>query len=191
MALRVCPWWLSFFVGNALRRLIHDPDEILAGLVASGHTAVDIGCGPGFFTIAMAKLVGEDGRVIAADVQTKMLDYVRRRAEKTGLQSRIRLHHCEEDGLGIEERVDFALAFYMVHEVPSVDAFLNDVAGILKPGAALLLVEPKMHVTDSRFKEIVRTACAAGLEPGSEVQIRGSRGMLFSAGTAPNTNGSR
>ena len=83
--------------------------------------------------------------------------------------------------------MDFALAFYMVHEVPSVEAFLNDVAGILKPGATLLLVEPKLHVIDSLFKEIVRMACAAGLEPGSEVKIRGSRAMLFSAGLAPDT----
>lgn len=178
--MRVCPWWLSFFVGNSLRRFVHNPDMILADLIQDGQTAIDIGCGPGFFSIAMARLVGEEGRVIAADVQTKMLDYVRQRAERAGLSSRIHLHKCREDELGIEEGVDFALAFYVVHEIPDVKNFFKQIVGMLKPGATFLLTEPKLHVSDSHFEEIVQQACAAGLKPVSEPGVKGSRTMLFS-----------
>jgi ubiquinone/menaquinone biosynthesis C-methylase UbiE len=152
----------------------------LANLIQKGHTVADIGCGPGYFTIAMAKLVGEKGRVIAADIQPKMLQYVRRSAEKRGLQSRILLHQCQENELGIKQQVDFALAFYMVHEVPDIDTFFREVATILKADAALLLVEPKIHVTARRFEQIIQAACAAGLKADTEVKIFGSRAMLFS-----------
>jgi len=178
--LHVCPWWLSAFLAHSLRRTIHNPDKILAKFIQKGHTVADIGCGPGYFTIAMAKLVGEEGRVIAVDIQPKMLQYVRRSAERKGLQSRILLHQCQENELGIKEPVDFALAFYMVHEVPDIETFFREIAAILKPETAFLLVEPKVHVTARRFKEMIRAARAAGLKPGTEVKIFGSRAMLFS-----------
>jgi ubiquinone/menaquinone biosynthesis C-methylase UbiE len=178
----VCPWWLSTFLANSLRRTIHNPDKILAGLILKGHTVADIGCGPGYFSIAMAKLVGDEGRVIAADIQPKMLQYVHRRTEREGLQSRIYLHQCQEGQLGIKEQVDFVLAFYMVHEVPDIVTFFKEIAAILKPDAAFLLVEPKMHVTARRFEEIIQAACAAGLKSDAEVKIFGSRAMLFAPG---------
>jgi ubiquinone/menaquinone biosynthesis C-methylase UbiE len=177
---QVCPWWLSTFLAHSLRRTIHNPDKIFANLIQRGNTVADIGCGPGYFTIAMAKLVGEEGRVIAADIQPKMLHYVRRRAEKEGLQSRILLHQCQETEIGIKEQVDFALAFYMVHEVPDIETFFKEIAAILKPDAAFLLVEPIVHVTARRFEQIIQAACAAGLKSDTQVKIFGSRAMLFS-----------
>ena len=182
MNLRVCPWWLSTFLVSSLRRIIHNPEKILAELIQKGHIVADIGCGPGYFSIAMAKLVGEEGRVIAADIQPRMLQYVQRRAEREGLQSRICLHQCQEDELGIKEQVDFVLAFYMVHEVPDIDTFFKEIAAILKPDAAFLLAEPKMHVTAQRFEEIIQAVGAAGLKPDAEVKIFGSRAMLFAPG---------
>ena len=179
MKFKVCPWWLSFIIGNPLRRLIHNPDKILANLIKNGHTAVDIGCGPGFFTIAMAKLVGKDGCVIAADIQTKMLNHVRHRAAKEGLQSRIQPHLCKNGRLNIEDRVDFIFAFYMVHEVPDIEAFFIEIENILKPGASFLLVEPIIHVTSSHFKKITKAAVSAGLKPVTALKIMGSRSLLF------------
>lgn len=66
---RVCPWWLAYTFDHALRRLIHRPEVILAGLVRPGQTVLDLGCGMGFFSLAMARLVGEQGRVICVDLQ--------------------------------------------------------------------------------------------------------------------------
>ena len=54
----VCPWWLGYFIDNRLRRLIHDPARIVAPYIRPGMTALDVGCGMGLFSIAMAGLVG-------------------------------------------------------------------------------------------------------------------------------------
>ena len=96
----VCPWWLCPTFDNPLRRLIHNPDRILAGLVRPGETALDLGCGMGYFSIPLARLVGPEGKVICVDLQEQMLAGVRRRAERAGVADRIRLHRAGTDGLG-------------------------------------------------------------------------------------------
>jgi ubiquinone/menaquinone biosynthesis C-methylase UbiE len=81
-------------------------------------TAMDIGCGMGFCSIAMARMVGNEGKVISVDLQQKMLDVLLKRARKAGVAERIETHRCEADSLGVDTAVDFVLAFMMVHEVP-------------------------------------------------------------------------
>ena len=76
----VCPWWFCFTFDNALRRLFHNPEAILSPYIRPGFTAINVGPGMGFFTVAMCRLAGKEGRVIAADLQQKMLDGVARRA---------------------------------------------------------------------------------------------------------------
>ena len=78
----VCPWWLCPTFDNPLRRLIHNPDRILAGLVQPGETALDIGCGIGYFAIPLARLVGPEGSVICVDLQEQMVAGVRRRERR-------------------------------------------------------------------------------------------------------------
>ncbi len=179
LSIHVCPWWLAQALDNPIRRLIHSPDKILGEYIEPGQTVLDLGCGSGTFTIAMARMVVEAGRVIAVDVQEEMLQMVRQKAVKEGLTCRIITHQSEPDRIGISDRVDFALAFYMIHEVPDVDAFLMEVASLLKPSGKLLIAEPLMHVSESSFKKTVDAARLAGLKPVSEPKIRFSRSMLF------------
>jgi ubiquinone/menaquinone biosynthesis C-methylase UbiE len=94
---------------------------------------LDLGCGPGVFSIAMAEMVGGEGKVISVDIQDEMLQMLRQKIEHTELGSRIQIHKSSPDKIGISERADFALAFYMVHEVPDIKRFLGEVAMILKP----------------------------------------------------------
>lgn len=161
------------------RRLLHNPDKILGRIVSQGQTVLDIGCGPGFFSLAMARLVGESGKVIAADLQQEMLDIVHKRACEQGLESRIQLHKCESDGIGLSETVDFALAFYMVHEVPDPEKFLREVYETLKPGGQLLFVEPKGHVSGAAFESSVKLAQSIGFEAVSKPGVLFSRARLF------------
>ena len=178
-SLRICPWWLSSTLDNPIRRLIHNPEEILGGYIESGQTVLDLGCGSGTFTIFMARMVGETGKVIAVDVQDEMLQIVRRKAVKAKLDSRIITHKSEPDRIGISGKVDFVLAFYMVHEVPDVKGFLREIASLLKSRGKLLIVEPVFHVSASSFKRTLEAAQLAGLQPISEPKIRFSRSMLF------------
>jgi ubiquinone/menaquinone biosynthesis C-methylase UbiE len=115
---RVCPWWLIHTFDNPLRRLVQDPERILRGGVRPGDRCLDLGCGLGYFTVPMARIVGPAGTVTAADLQPEMLAGVRRRAEKAGLASRVRLHRVDASGVHFDGVFDFVLAFWMVHEVP-------------------------------------------------------------------------
>jgi ubiquinone/menaquinone biosynthesis C-methylase UbiE len=132
----------------------------------------------------MARMVGEAGRVIAVDLQDEMLQVVKQKAIKEGLESRIVTHKSEPDRIGISDKVDFALAFYMIHEVPDVDAFLMEVASLLKPSGRLLIAEPLIHVSESSFKKTVDAAGLAGLKPVSGPKIRFSRSMPFQPSNA-------
>ena len=158
---------------------MHNPEKMFINFIKEGDKVVDIGCGMGFFSIGMAQLVGEKGRVITADLQEKMIERVGQRARQKGLLSRITLHKCTPDKLGITVMADFALAFWMVHEVRNKNAFFNEIITFLKPGAHFLLVEPKIHVTDIYFRKIADIAVKVGLKPCSEEKVSLSRAMLF------------
>jgi len=176
-----CPWWFGYTFDNPLRRRFHDPMVILGDLVRPGDTVVDIGCGLGFFTVALAEMVGARGAVIAVDLQRQMLERTRRRAERRDLAGRIRFHECAADRLGVAGPVDFVLAFWMVHEVRRPAAFLAEVRSMLRPGGHLLIAEPRVHVPAARFARTVERARAAGFELGAAPAVRFSRAVLCTA----------
>ena len=157
-----CPWWLGYALANPFRRFMHEPEKILAPHVREGMTALDLGSGMGFFSLAMATLVGAQGKVICVDLQQEMLDALRKRAERAGLSERISLQRAAQDDIHVNGPVDFALAFWMAHEVLDVRRFLDQVFSALKPSGSLLLVEPRIHVTAREFQRIITHARDAG-----------------------------
>ena len=175
----VCPAEHAGWLTSSVRKLANNPRRILRGLVSKGDTAVDLGAGPGFFSLPLAEMVGETGRVIAVDVQEEMLAQLRVRAEKAGLASRIQLHHSSPDAIGVADRADFALAFYMLHEVSGKDGFLREVHGILREGGRFLLVEPMGHVSKAQFAQTVELVKQAGFVPVAEPRVAFSRARLF------------
>jgi ubiquinone/menaquinone biosynthesis C-methylase UbiE len=175
----VCPWWFCWSFDNPLRRLFHDPERLLAPYVKTGMTAADIGCGMGFFSIGMAKLVGPGGRVIAVDLQPKMLAVLERRARRVGVADRIILHCCRKDGLGIEVKADFVLAFWMAHEVSDMRRFFAELQTLLKPDGRLLLAEPKLHVSRSSLAQTLAVCREAGLHLLDEPSVNLSSAFLF------------
>lgn len=179
MSGHVCPWWGGCLIDNPLRRLLHNPERILRSYARPGMTAMDVGCGRGMFSIALAKMVGPEGRVIAVDLQPQMLDAVRRRAEKAGLIDRIQLHHCQPDRLGIQTPVDFALAFAMIHEVPDARRLLTEIASCLNPGGKLLIAEPRLHVPAGPFQATLAAAREVGLDMCDEPPVRLCRAAVL------------
>jgi ubiquinone/menaquinone biosynthesis C-methylase UbiE len=175
----VCPWWGGYFIDNPLRRLLHSPEKIVGPYVKPGVTVMDIGCGMGLFSITMANIVGDQGRVIAVDLQQGMLDVLRRRAEKAGVADRIQLHECEQDHLGVDAQAHFVLAFMMIHEVPDQRRLLSEIHGCLKPGGRLLVAEPKIHVPLKAFQQTVATAEELGFRPMAEPRVHGCRAVVF------------
>ena len=175
----VCPWWLAYTFDNPLRRFLHDPEAILSPYLRSGMTAADLGCGMGFFSRGMARIVGDAGKVIAVDLQQEMLDITRKRAERDGIVHRVSFQRAKEDDLTINEQVDFALAFWMAHEVNDEARFFEQVFSVLKPAGVFLIAEPRMHVTKSRFEELLKFAENAGFKISAYPRIRISRAAAF------------
>jgi ubiquinone/menaquinone biosynthesis C-methylase UbiE len=148
-----CPWWLTYSFDNPLRRMVHDGRAILAPFVRPGMIVADLGCGFGHFTVALAEAVGPDGRVLAVDVQEEQLAHTRRRCERAGLSDRVELVRAGQAGPGLGRALDFALSFWMVHEVDPLEPFVAEVAAALQPGAEWLIAEPKLHVRARAFDE--------------------------------------
>lgn len=179
MAPHVCPWWGGYFIDNRLRRWLHHPEDILAPYLQSEMKVLDFGCGMGFFSIAMARLVGDRGMIIAVDLQQRMLDVLAQRAARAGVADRIRTHRCESDALRFCEPVDFALAFYSAHEVPDLRRLLRELAACVRPGARLLVVEPVGHVTRRAFRDMLEAASEEGFECEGRPRIRLSHSALL------------
>lgn len=159
---RVCPVERAGHLDSRLRRWLQRPRRMLSQYLEPGMHVLDLGCGPGFFTVEMARLVGPEGRVLAADLQQGMLDKVRDSLAGTGLEGRVQLHRCEEDRIGVAGPLDFALAYYVVHEIPDQGKLFAELASVLRPQAALVVVEPPFHVTRKAFAAMVENARAAG-----------------------------
>jgi predicted O-methyltransferase YrrM len=90
---------------------------------------IEPGPGMGFFTLELARIVGNKGKIVAIDVQTKMIESLRRRSQKAGLDDRIDLRLAGPKSMGISDlvgKVDFVLAFAVVHEMPDAGQFFKE-----------------------------------------------------------------
>ena len=176
----VCPHQISFFLDNWIRRLIQNPKRIVGPYLQEGDTVIDMGCGPGYFTIDMAKMVGPEGRVIAVDIQAKMLQQVRKKAQKHGVAHRIDYHTAGMDNIGLGKKADFILAFYMIHEVPDMTHTLEELKALLNNNGKILAVEPKMHVSKAGFKTMLDAAEEIGLKAIDFPKRKGGRSVVWS-----------
>lgn len=176
---RVCPVEIAGSLDNRVRRWLQDPGKILSPYIKEGMTVLDIGCGPGFFSIEMARLAGRTGRIIACDLQEGMLQKLRNKIKGTELEKRIILHKCRENKIGVSENIDFVLAFYMIHEITNQEGFFNEIKTIIKPGGKLFIAEPPFHVSKKAFEKTIRKAMDAGFRSTDRPEVHFSRTVIL------------
>jgi ubiquinone/menaquinone biosynthesis C-methylase UbiE len=185
MAHRICPWWLGLFLASPIRRLWHNPREILQAFVQEGMLVLEPGSGMGFFTLELARLVGRNGKVIAVDVQPRMIAGLQSRARKAGLLDRIEVRLAQHDSMGLDDldgKVDFVLAFAMIHELPDAGRFLGEMHRVLGPKRKLLVAEPRGHVKETDFAALLETARRAGFRVAGGPHIRSSWTAIIERG---------
>jgi len=175
----ICPWWHAYFFDNWFRRILYQPEKLFGPYVREGMIVADIGCGMGFNAIALARMVGEDGRVLAVDVQDKMLDVLRKRAARAGLAGRIETRQTRPDSIGIDTEVGFAVAFWSVHEMPDAARFMEQVRSCLAPGGNLLVVEPRSRVSAKEFQATLALANGVGLKVHDQPRLPFSRAAVL------------
>jgi ubiquinone/menaquinone biosynthesis C-methylase UbiE len=176
---RICPVEYAGGLDNSVRRLLQNPQKILKPYIHEGMTVLDLGCGVGFFSIAIAKLLKDSGKVIAADLQEGMLEKVTQKIKGTSLEQRITIHKCQEDTIGVTENVDFVLVFYMIHEVPNQLNLLRELKSILNPDGKIYIIEPKFHVSKKSFEEMITKIKDIGFEIIDRPKVFISRTVLL------------
>jgi len=148
------------------------PEELLRSFgLRKGQTMADIGCGPGFFTIPAARIVGDDGLVLAADIQGEMLTAVRGRVAEQGLTN-VRVVKTSDAEIPIPPGTcDLVLLAFVLHEIEQRARFLHRAARLLKPRGKIAVLEwQKVEQTDGppvedriTPEELQADAQAAGL----------------------------
>lgn len=185
---KVCPWWVGYFLVNPLRKLIQHPERMLKPYLKPGMIAVDAGSGMGYFSLPMARLVGDEGKVICVDLQEKMLSSLIKRAQKAGLSARIETRRAETNTLNLADEAgsaDFVLAFSVAHEIPDQKRFLREIYDVVKEGGTLFLSETKGHVTEEQFTETQSIAQTLGFKVVSTPHIRGQRTSILAKSPLP------
>jgi ubiquinone/menaquinone biosynthesis C-methylase UbiE len=179
---RVCPWWMGYLLACPIRRFLQDPAKIVTPYVREGMLVLEPGPGMGFFTLELARRVGETGRVVVVDIQPRMLAALRRRAERAGFRQRVETRLAQQESMQIADlshKVDFALAFAVVHEMPNAGVFFREVGGALRPGGTALVVEPAGHVSTDKFDLELKAAADAGLAVVDRPQFRRSHAAVL------------
>ena len=177
----ICPWQHGPSLSMRLRLLVHNPRRMFCQYIKNGMTVIDVGCGMGFFTIPISGMVGSDGRVIAVDLQPEMLEGLKKRSVKKECFN-IVLHQCKVDTLSLEEwtgKVDFALVFWMLHEVQDSRRLMSDIFSVLSDNGKLLFAEPKGHVSAEEFKGSLDLIKKAGFSIVETPKVAFSRAILL------------
>lgn len=181
---RVARWYHLIWYPDWIRRIVEKTGRWLPELVKPGMTAADIGCGLGSYSVAMARLVGETGRVLAVDFQEEMLKFTQKKAKRAGVLGRIELVRCAADDIRVSQEVDFVLTMFVTHEVPDRPRLFKQIRSILKPSGRYLLAEPKFHVKQQLYETICGQVRSAGFEKIGEPEIGSARTALFSVAGA-------
>jgi len=177
---KVCSVDKADHLNSSLRHWLQNPSKILDQYINVGMTVLDFGCGPGFFSIDLAKMVGQTGRVIAVDLQDGMLEKLRKRIMNTRLENIIELQQCTADTIAVTKKVDFVLAFYVIHELRNQDRGIKQLCSVLKPEGLFYLAEPGLfHVSKEEFKNTVRKVMDQGLRPIANPGLLFSKVQIF------------
>jgi len=166
---------------HPLRNLVQNPKWLLRKYLRPADQVLDLGCGPGFFSLRIARMLDRDGHVTAVDIQPEMLRLLEKQCEAQRLSEKITTHlQPSPDEIGLEGVFNFILAFYMLHEVADKPAYLSQIRSLLPPNGLFFLVEPKFVISQGEFSIEVNQAEQQGLKPVISPNVAFSHSMYFS-----------
>jgi SAM-dependent methyltransferase len=156
-----CPAALSWLVDNPLRRRYMRPVLDRTG-IRSGERVLELGPGPGAFTVDAALRAGPDGRLLAVDIQPGMIAQVTRRVREAGLTN-VETHVASAHALPLDDgSVDRAFLVTVLPEAPEPGRALLELHRVLRPGGLLSITE-EFYDPDYLFlPETIRLVEAAG-----------------------------
>jgi ubiquinone/menaquinone biosynthesis C-methylase UbiE len=156
-----CPYALTWVVDNPLRRCYMGRVLNRIGILP-GERVLELGPGPGVFTVEAAQLTGPEGNIIAVDIQPKMIAAVEKRVNEAGLVN-VEMHIASAYELPLEdESVDRAFLVTVLPEIPDKGQALTELYRVLLPGGILSITEEFLDPDYPLARTTIRWAEAAG-----------------------------
>ena len=174
----VCPMKVAGLLDSKFRKLFHNPNKILKPFIKRNISALDIGCGPGVFSIEIAKLMEGTGKVISVDMQEGMLEIIKKKIDGKIYEKNIVLHKCTQNCINVKENIDFLLLFYVVHEVPSKEKLFNEILPLINKDGLIMIVEPGLIPT-KEYNWIINFVKEKGFEEYEKLKIMFSKGIVL------------
>lgn len=141
---------------NPLLPIIRNPYKILkrAGL-KPGQKVLEVGCGPGFFAIPAAKIVGNEGFVYAIDVHPLAIQRVKNKTDKEGTNNvKPILANASETGLP-DQSINLAFLFGLPYIAGGLENVLTESYRILQPGGTFSFAKTRGS-NEKLIKEVER-----------------------------------
>ena len=156
-----CPASLSWIVHNPIRRRYMKPVLERVG-IRPGERILELGPGPGAFSLDAARMLGQTGRLVAVDIQPEMIARLERRARKTGLEN-IETHVAGAYDLPLEDQsVDRVFLVTVLPEIPDRLRALAELRRVLKKGGVLSITEEFLDPDYLFAGETIRLVESAG-----------------------------
>ncbi len=150
---------------NPIRQLVQPPGLVLdAAGIEPGMTVLELGPGPGYFTLPAARRVGPTGRVIAADIQPEMIEMLRKAAAKAGV-SNLETHVADACSLPVgDSSVDVAFMVTVLGEIPNGKRALAELRRVLKPDGLITVFESALDPHHLQASDVTAWGEASGFE---------------------------
>jgi ubiquinone/menaquinone biosynthesis C-methylase UbiE len=156
-----CPASLAGLVNNPIRRRYMRPVLDRVG-IRTGECVLELGPGPGIFTVDAARRVGPEGRLIAVDIQPEMIAQVEGRVREAGLTN-VETHVASAYDLPLDDgSVDRAFLVTVLPEIPDQTRALAELRRVLKSGGTLSITEEFLDPDYPFTSETIRRVEAAG-----------------------------
>jgi ubiquinone/menaquinone biosynthesis C-methylase UbiE len=149
-------WTIRLMHDNPILPLVRNPFKLLkaAGL-EDGYKVLEVGCGPGFFTIPAAKIVGDEGHVYAVDIHPRAVERVKKKIKREAL-SNITASCVNASDTGLpNESIDLSILFGLRYIAGGLENVIFELHRVLKPGG-ILSFEKTRGSESELIKEIER-----------------------------------
>lgn len=147
----------AFPAEHTLAELAPRPDSVIA----------DVGCGPGYYTIPAARLLGPTGRVYAIDLEPRMTERVQQRAALEGLGHIVKTIRGDRERIPLEdETADLTIAALLLHDLTERLAMVRDLARVTRNGGRVVAIEWAPDPDDTRLNRLAPEQTARLLRDG-------------------------
>ena len=177
LANRTADQWINTLESASRMQSLKTAETIARLGITPGQFVADIGAGTGVFSIRFAPTVRPGGKIYAEDVDEKLLEHIAETATEQGITN-IETVYGDFDDPGLPAPVDLAFINDVLHHVEHRDVFLKNLAGYLKPGGRVAIIDfkpaqgghanqPELQVSQ---EQATAWMAAAGLKPVEEIK---------------------